>query len=55
MSIYRELAYDRVISGVKGIQFCVLSEQDIRRRSVVEVTENQTFQGSEPVTNGAWA
>ena len=52
MSIYRELAYDRVISGIKGIQFCVLSEQDIRRRSVVEVTENQTFQGNEPVVNG---
>ena len=52
MSIYRELAYDRVISGVRGIQFCVLSEQDIRRRSAVEVKENQTFAGNEPVPNG---
>ena len=52
MSIYRELAYDRVISGIKGIQFCILSEQDMRRRSVVEVTENQTFMGNEPVQNG---
>ena len=52
MSIYRELAYDRPIAEIKGIQFCILSEHDIRRRSVVEVTENQTFMGNEPVQNG---
>jgi DNA-directed RNA polymerase beta' subunit len=50
--LYKELAYDRVVSHVRGIQFCVLSEQEIRRRSVCEVTENQTFQGNEPVANG---
>jgi DNA-directed RNA polymerase beta' subunit len=52
MSIYRELAYDRVVSRVKGIQFCVLSDAEIRRRSACEVTDNQAFQGNEPVPNG---
>lgn len=52
MSIYRELAYDRVISHIHGIQFCILSDHEIRERSVVEVTENQAFAGNEPVMNG---
>lgn len=52
MSIHKELAYERVVSKVTGVQFCILSEQEIRRRSVVEVTENQAFAGNEPVPNG---
>ena len=50
--LYQELAYDRVVSRVRGIQFCVMSEQEIRRRSVCEVLENQTFSGNEPVPDG---
>jgi DNA-directed RNA polymerase beta' subunit len=50
--LYQELAYNRVVSRVRGIQFCVMSEQEIRRRSVCDVTENQTFSGNEPVPNG---
>lgn len=45
-------AGDGVTAQVKGIQFCVLSPEEIRRRSVVEVTENQAFAGNEPVPNG---
>ena len=52
MSIYRELAYDRVVSRIKGIQFCVMSDAEIRRRSVCEVTENSAFSGNEPTPNG---
>ena len=40
------------VAQVKGIQFCVLSPAEIRKRSVVEVTENQAFAGNEPVPNG---
>ncbi len=52
MSIYRELAYTDVISRIKGVQFRVLSDAEIRRRSAMEVTENQTFDRNEPVPNG---
>jgi DNA-directed RNA polymerase beta' subunit len=54
MSIYKELAYNRVVSNVKGIQFFVLSEQEILKRSVCEVTENKTFDGNEPTPNGTF-
>lgn len=52
MSIYAELSYDRVVSSIKAIQFCILSEDEIRRRSACEVTQNQTFVGNEPVVGG---
>ena len=52
MSLYKELAYDRVVSRVKGVQFGILSPDEIRRRSVCEVTEPRTFEGSDPVPNG---
>jgi len=53
MSIYSELSYgERVVSGIRGIQFCVLSEQELRRRSVCEVVEGKTFEGNEPVAGG---
>ena len=52
MSIYRELAYTDVISRVKGVQFRILSDGEIRRRSVMEVVENQTFDRNEPVSGG---
>ena len=52
MSIYRELAYNDVIKRVRGVQFRILSDTEIRRRSVLEVTENQTFDRNEPVANG---
>ena len=52
MSIYSELAYNDVIRRVKGVQFRILSDTEIRNRSVLEVTENQTFDRNEPVVNG---
>lgn len=52
MSIYQELAYNRVTCRVNSIQFNVHSASEIVRRSVVEVTENQAFTGNDPVPNG---
>ncbi len=52
MSIYKELAYDKHIYRVKGIQFTVLSPDEIRKRSVVEVTKTDTYVGLEPMPHG---
>lgn len=53
MSTYsKELSYDQEIDTVKGIKFSVLSPDEITRRSVVEVTKNDTFAGNEPVVGG---
>ena len=52
MSLYKELAYDNGdIDTISGVQFCVMSPDDIRSRSVVEVT-NQTYSHNEPVHGG---
>lgn len=51
-SLYRELSYDRPISRVHGIQFSVLSEEEILARSVCEVTVPRTFDGTEPTPDG---
>lgn len=50
--MYKELAYDHETDLVKKIQFGVLSPDEIRKRSVVEVTKNEIFVGTEPVPNG---
>ena len=52
MSIHKELSYDQKIERVKGIQFSVLSPDDIVKGSVVEVTKTDTYAGNEPVPNG---
>ena len=53
MSIYPELTYNKQdIDLVKGIQFSVLSNEDIVKRSVVEITKSDTFSGNEPVDGG---
>ena len=54
MSLYKELSYetDNDIETVKAIQFCILSPQEIERRSVVEVLTNESYNGTEPVKNG---
>jgi len=52
MSIYKELSYDQEIDPVKGIQFSVLSPEEIIRGSVLEVTKTDTYAGNEPVPSG---
>jgi len=52
MSIYKELSYDQEIDVVKGIQFSILGPEEIKARSVVEVTKTDTFTGNEPVIGG---
>jgi DNA-directed RNA polymerase beta' subunit len=52
MSVHRELSYDQKIERVKGIQFSVLSPDDIVKGSVVEVTKTDTYTGNDPVPGG---
>ena len=52
MSLYKELAYDNGdIDLVTGVQFCIMSPDDIRSRSAVEVSA-QTYSHNEPVHGG---
>jgi DNA-directed RNA polymerase II subunit RPB1 len=50
--MYRELSYNNAITPVRSVQFALLSEDEIRRRSVVEVQTTQTFDGSDAQPNG---
>lgn len=52
MSVHKELSYDQKIERVKGIQFSVLSPDDIIKGSVVEITKTDTYAGNEPVPGG---
>ena len=53
MSIYKELSvHCDDIETVRGIQFSVLSPDEIVKRSVVEITKSDTYAGSEPVIGG---
>jgi len=52
MTIFKELAPDQDIEVVTGVQFCLLSPEEIRARSVVEVVTHEIYSGSEPVQGG---
>ena len=52
MSMYKELSYDKDISGIKGIQFCILSAEGILSRSVAEINRSETYNGNDPVPHG---
>ncbi|MBO0223155.1 hypothetical protein J0689_28130, partial [Vibrio parahaemolyticus] len=52
MSIYKELSYDNEISNIKGIRFCVLSPDEIVKKSVAEIFKTDTYVSTEPVVNG---
>ena len=53
MSLYKELSNDsNDISQIVGIQFCILSAEQIVARSVVEITKTDTYNGNEPYANG---
>lgn len=52
MSNYKELSVDQKIETIEGIQFTVMSPEDIERRSVAEIVSTDTFTGNEPVIGG---
>ena len=52
MSMFQELDYNGEIQKVKGVQFSVMSPDEIRRRSVAEIYTNETFDGDIPKVGG---
>jgi len=56
MPLYSSLGYnidqDIDIETIKGIQFSLLSPDEIIKRSVCEVIKTDTYAGNEPVVNG---
>jgi DNA-directed RNA polymerase II subunit RPB1 len=52
MSIYKQLSYNQHIDVIKRVQFSVLGPDEIKQRSVVEVTKTDTYSGNEPVIGG---
>ena len=52
MSIYKELSYDQDIDTITGIQFSIMSSDEIRNRSVAEITLTDTYAGNEAIFGG---
>ena len=53
MSIYKELSYENHnIATISGLQFCVLSPEELLRRSVAKITKSDAYSGQEPVNEG---
>ena len=53
MSLYKEYDYTEKIREIKGVQFSVLSPEEIKKRSVVHVTETILYDNNgDPVING---
>ena len=52
MSIFQELDYNSNIDTVVGVQFSVLSPDEIRRRSVAEIFTQETYDGDRPKIGG---
>ena len=52
MSIYRELSFENDIETIKGIQFTVMSADEIQRKSVCEIVSTDTYSGNEPIIGG---
>lgn len=51
-SIYKELSFENDTELINGIQFTVMSPDEIRRTSVAEIVSTDTFSGNEPVIGG---
>ena len=50
--MFQELDYNADIQRVVGVQFSLLSPDEIRRRSVAEIYTNETYDGDVPVVGG---
>jgi DNA-directed RNA polymerase II subunit RPB1 len=51
-SIYKELSFENESELIKGIQFTVMSAEEIRKISVAEIVSTDTFSGNDPVIGG---
>ena len=51
-SLFKQLEYDSIIDQVKGLQFSVMSPEEIERRSVAEIVTQETYDGDNPKIGG---
>lgn len=51
-SIYKELSFENEVETICGIQFTIMSPDEIRNSSVAEIVSTDTYSGSEPVIGG---
>lgn len=52
MSLYKELSYENDFDSIRGIQFSIMSPQEIQKRSVAEINKTETYNGNDPVHHG---
>ena len=52
MTIYKELSFENEVKNVEGIQFSIMSADDIRKMSVAEIVSTDTYSGNEPIIGG---
>ena len=52
MSIYKELSYSQDVDTIAGIQFSIMSAEEIESRSVAEIVSTDTFAGNDPIIGG---
>ena len=52
MSIYKELSYNQDVDTISGIQFSIMSAEEIKNRSVAEIVSTDTFAGNDPIIGG---
>merc|ERR1712072_403743 len=52
MSMFQELEYNVDIEKIGGLQFSIMSPDEIRRRSVAEIYTNETYDSDIPKTGG---
>lgn len=52
MSIYKELSYKQDVDTISGIQFSIMSAEEIKNRSVAEIVSTDTFAGNDPIIGG---
>ena len=46
------MSSEPIIKNVSGLQFSIMSPEEIRRQSVVEITKNETYDKDIPVVKG---
>lgn len=52
MTIYKELSFENEVKNIEGIQFSIMSPDDIRKMSVAEIVSTDTYSGNEPIIGG---
>ena len=52
MTYHKELEYTSNVDRVVGVQFSLISPEEIRERSVAEITTQETYEGDNPKVGG---